>query len=248
MDSIMMGDTFINTFFSTLKMFVSPSMFQGAKGTIFGIFLVLLGVVFAALMAAAYIGSAVVSKKGRVVGIIAGIANALVALAAPIYVIMYHHLKFNIYYVDLEDVIQDLITNLIIAGGASIINGIALVSFVITLVYVIMCIKRKPAICGVFALLIVIVRYFMITPYQSMVAFITKIAFELIEAKGTALTLLLSLGQTFQLVLYLGTLLIPALLVLISGIVDTKKGKAAIKSEAKTEAKAEVKAETKEAK
>ena len=235
MDSVLMGDTFIDTFLGTLRMFVSPSMFQGAKGIVFGIFLVLLGVVFAALMAAAYIGSAVVSKKGRVVGIIAGLANALVAIAAPIFVIMYHHLKFNVYYIELQDVIEDLITNLIIAGGSSIINGIVLVSFVITLVYVIMCIKRKPAICGVFALLIVVARYFMIAPYQSMVAFVTKLVFRLFALSPALQTVVLSLGQTFQLVLYLGTLLLPALLVLIAGIIDTKKEKAALKAAPKDE-------------
>ncbi len=237
----------ITAFINTLLSMQTPEMFNTLIPRI--VFSVI-GVVCAAIILALFIVPAVVSKKNMVIAIVAGAFNFLSAILMPCYVRFFHTLPIvvEVQPGTVNEAMMNLISTLIKSLGVMAITVLMLISFVLSIVYICKSFKFKPAIFAVAALIINIVRYLYVAPYQTMF----PVIFKLVAPSNPSLVTIMTIGQAFQLVLYYAAIMLPLVLVMASALISTFKSKKAPaealeKTEEKVEEKTEEKVEAKEA-
>lgn len=223
--------SFIAVYMEMLGRIMTPQIVEPLRNRIiFNAISIICAVVILAL----FVVTAVLSKKQRVIGIIAGVANFVCALTIPMYLKGWHNLKIGVFsFNSSAEASEFLVKQFISLLFTMIPLALIVVSFVLSLIFVIKGFKNKPAIFSIGALVIVILRQFWVAPAQMSVPMFVKLLMA-----DNAINFLF-LGQVFQLFLFFGTLALALVLVLIPAIIAKVKGeKAPVTVEAAEEAPA----------
>ena len=93
-------------------------------------------------------------------------------------------------------------------------------SMALALCYMIMKFKNKAGGLCVFAFILTLIRYLFVPSYQVALSYLLHS----VMVEGTLLTVLLAVGQFFQLVLYFFLAVVPAIFVFISAMVEKHSG------------------------
>lgn len=245
--------SFIQAFINTLLSMQTPEMYQTVLPRVA---FTLIGVVCAVIILALYVVPAVVTKKNMVIAIVAGVTNFLSAILMPLYVRLFHTLPIvvEVQPGTMNEAMGNLISTLIKSFGLLALMALMIIGFVLSIVYICKGFKFKPAIFAVGALIINILRYLYIAPYQAMF----PVIFKLVAPENPATVTIMAFGQAFQLLVYYVAMMLPLLLILFASLISKSKEKklakaeeakekaeAEVVAEAKAEAEAEVKAEDK---
>ena len=233
--------SFIQAFINTLLSMQTPEMYQTVLPRVA---FTLIGVACAVIILALYVVPAVVTKKNMVIAIVAGVTNFLSAILMPLYVRLFHTLPIMVEVQPgtVNEAMMNLIRTLIKSFGVLAITALMLIGFVLSIVYICKGFKFKPAIFAVGALIINILRYLYIAPYQAMF----PVIFKLVAPSNPATVTIMAFGQAFQLLVYYVAMMLPLLLILFASLISkSKEKKLANAEDAKEKAEAEVVAEAK---
>lgn len=239
--------SFIQAFINTLLSMQTPEMYQTVLPRVA---FTLIGVACAVIILALYVVPAVVTKKNMVIAIVAGVTNFLSAILMPLYVRLFHTLPIvvEVQPGTMNEAMGNLIFTLIKSFGLLALMALMIIGFVLSIVYICKGFKFKPAIFAVGALIINILRYLYIAPYQAMF----PVIFKLVAPDNPATVTIMAFGQAFQLLVYYVAMMLPLLLILFASLISKSKEKklakaeeAKEKAEAEAEAKAEAEAEEK---
>ena len=233
--------SFIQAFINTLLSMQTPEMYQTVLPRVA---FTLIGVACAVIILALYVVPAVVTKKNMVIAIVAGVTNFLSAILMPLYVRLFHTLPIMVEVQPgtVNEAMMNLIRTLIKSFGVLAITALMLIGFVLSIVYICKSFKFKPAIFAVGALIINILRYLYIAPYQAMF----PVIFKLVAPSNPATVTIMAFGQAFQLLVYYVAMMLPLLLILFASLISkSKEKKLANAEETKAKAEAEVVAEAK---
>lgn len=235
--------SFFTAFFQTLASMQTPEMYSIVSRIIFS----LVGVVFAVVILALFIIPAIITKKNMIVAIVAGIANFVSALLVPCMARLFHTIPLVVVFNpnNTQEAAILLTRTLLKSLGLMAILVVFIVAFVLSIVYIASCFKYKPAIFAVLALIINIVRYLYVAPYQTLFPVIAKML-KLIPYESYGL--IFGIGQGIQFVVYYCAIIIPLLLVLFASLITALKAKkpaVVVEEKAKVEEKVEAKVEAK---
>jgi hypothetical protein len=222
------------------------------------VFFDIIAVVCAVIILALFVIGGIIRKKNVVVAIIAGLFNFLSALFLPWFVRLFHQLPIGVYRFYSSEEATAFLTNLLVKTFLFMgLSALILIGFILSIVYIASCFKSKPAIFAVGALILVIVRYLFIPPYQTILTIIFKLAISDLALQTT----ILAVAQSFQYILYYAILMVALLLCVLSALMNKsreaklakaeaakEKAEAEAKAKAEAEAKAELKAEIKQLK
>lgn len=156
-------------------------------------------------------------KKTRVIGIIAGALNFISLLLIPNQLKTFHNNPFIVYiYGSSQSEVAQKMMDFYIEQIPTLFIGLMtsafmVASFVLALVFIVMSFKQKPRILPIFALVLQILRYVLISPMQ--------IFIPLVRGYATVA------GQTFQLALYCCAIILPVMLVFAVTLINFIKGK-----------------------
>ena len=238
----------INILIGTFRMFQSPKMYEGYFGVLYGLFTLLLGALFAVLIAGSYTASSILCKKGRVFGFIAAATNGLAALATPIYVLMFHRIRLN-------GTVGAIIGDSLRVLSRSIIAVLFLVAFLASCTYLIIRVSTKPRAVAIIALVVNIARYLLIKPNRAVGVFFSKLIYTILiyspvmESQITLfneryylfeivqivvphiITANSAFGQGARYIIYFVSMLLPALIILLSTVISFIVKKRAEKKE-----------------
>ena len=248
----------IQAFINTLLSMQTPGMFPGqdSKRWLPLVAFILIAIVCSVVVLALYILPAIVAKKNMGIAIVAGVTNFLSAILMPVYIWIFHTLPIvvEVRPGTPDEAMMNLIGTLIKSFGLLAITALMLIGFVLSIVYICKGFKFKPAIFAVGALIINILRYLYIAPYQAMF----PVIFKLVAPENPATVTIMAFGQAFQLLVYYAAMMLPLLLILFASLISKSKEKklskaeeskakaeAEVVAEAKAEAEAEAKAEAK---
>ncbi len=227
---------FLDVFFETFKKMQSPEIYQIANSKLI---ISLVSILFGVVVLALCIATAALSKKQRIIGIVAGVANFAFALLVPKYLNLWHNMPMGRFTFNTTEAAVAFLKEMLVQTVMFMaITAIMTVAFAITIVYIITAFKNKPAIFAIGALVINIVRFLMITPYQLYYPMFSKMFADLNGTMVPANNLFI--GQVFQLLVFFGTLTLALLLVLVPVILNKikeSKAPAAVEAPA-TEAEA----------
>ena len=168
--------------------------------------------IFGIIISVLLIFAAFASKRGQVIGVFAGVSNFACALMVPKYIEAFHTMVFVKYVygysqaeldMKLAEYYKEQLPKILMLFAFSIV---AILAFVFTLILCIKIMKGCCKICGIFALIITILRYVCISPISYLKPILSEagVTFE---------------SQLSQLKIYFIAALIPAILLAISGLV-----------------------------
>ena len=212
--------SFISVYMEMLGRIMTPQIVEPLRNRIiFNAISIICAVVILAL----FVVTAVLSKKQRVIGIIAGVANFVCALTIPMYLKGWHNLKIGVFsFNSSAEASEFLVKQFISLLFTMIPLALIVVSFVLSLIFVIKGFKNKPAIFSIGALVIVILRQLWVAPFPMMVPMIAKAFLRMPPTSSFFLY-----DQIFQLCAYFGILVLALILVLIPVIIKKVKGEKA---------------------
>ena len=222
--------SFISVYMEMLGRIMTPQIVEPLRNRIiFNAISIICAVVILAL----FVVTAVLSKKQRVIGIIAGVANFVCALTIPMYLKGWHNLKVGVFSFNSSAAASEFLVKQFISLLFTMIPLVLIVvSFVLSLIFVIKGFKNKPAIFSIGALVIVILRQLWVAPFPMMVPMIAKAFLRMPPTSSFFLY-----DQIFQLCAYFGILVLALILVLIPVIIKKiKEGKEPAAVEAAEEA------------
>lgn len=237
----------IQAFINTLLSMQTPGMFPGqdSKRWLPLVAFILIAIVCSVVVFALYILPAIVAKKNMGIAIVAGGVNFLSAILMPVFIWIFHTLPIvvEVRPGTPDEAMMNLIVTLIKSFGLLALTALMLIGFVLSIVYICKGFKFKPAIFAVGALIINILRYLYIAPYQAMF----PVIFKLVAPDNPATVTIMAFGQAFQLLVYYVAMMLPLLLILVASLISKSKEKKLAKAEAKAEEKTEDKVEEKPA-
>ena len=222
--------SFISVYMEMLGRIMTPQIVEPLRNRIiFNAISIICAVVILAL----FVVTAVLSKKQRAIGIIAGVANFVCALTIPMYLKGWHNLKVGVFSFNSSAAASEFLVKQFISLLFTMIPLVLIVvSFVLSLIFVIKGFKNKPAIFSIGALVIVILRQLWVAPFPMMVPMIAKAFLRMPPTSSFFLY-----DQIFQLCAYFGILVLALILVLIPVIIKKiKEGKEPAAVEAAEEA------------
>lgn len=220
--------SFIQAFINTLLSMQTPEMYNIGTRILFNA----IGVVCAVIILALFVVPAIITKKNMGISIVAGVASFLSAILMPLYVRLFHTLPIvvEVQPGSVDEAMANLIRTLLKSFGILAITVLMLVAFVLSIIYIVKAFKYKPAIFAVAALIINIIRYLYVAPYQTMF----PVIFKLIAQNNPAIVTIMTVGQAFQLVVYYAAIMLPLVLVLFASLISALKSK---KADSKAEEK-----------
>lgn len=214
---------FLDVFFETFRKMQSPEIYEIANSKLI---ISLVSILFGVVILALCIATAVLSKKQRIIGIVAGAINFVFALLVPKYLNLWHNMPMGRFTFNTTEAAVAFLKEMLIQTVVLMaITVVMTASFAITIVFIITAFKNKPAILAVGALVINIVRFMMITPYQLYYPMFSKMFAELNGTMVPASNLFY--GQLFQLFVFFGSLVLILALVLIPVVIKKIKGEPA---------------------
>ena len=205
--------SFFTIFIETFSKFQSPEIYEfpGAK-----IILGAIGIISGVIALAAFIALAIFRDKGKVLAVIAGIANFLTLALMPAYIKAFHTLELVLYNPSIDDLIEQLTGSI----GVLAVSYLMFFALILNIIYFIGCFKMKPFFFALAAVLLTVVRYLAVMPYQLYVPFFLKLTNPYVEPQ------LFYYGQIFQLALYCAITVLPVVIVLIPAILNKVKSPA----------------------
>ena len=178
----------------------------------------------AVVILALFVAVAIISKKQRVIGIAAGIANFISALTIPTFVKTWHNVFGPIASLDSISSIEqayvilgESLRNLIVIMIATVIM---MAAFALTIVFIIKSFKNKPAIFSIGALALVILRQLWIAPFPMIIPMILKVFIRI-----PATSPIFYYDQIFQMCAYFAVVVVAVVLVLVPIIMNMIKAK-----------------------
>ena len=218
----------------------------------------IVALIIAVLVLGAFVALAIFRKKGRVLAILTGITNLLAVLAVPLMSRIYNTLPtrefldgyyYYVYYNQMSNILVSFFKIVIMALIVAVASGIVFLAFVLSIVYFVTCLKNKPVILPVLAIVVAAFRHIFVSPVQIVVPAVLKLVFRFFGSSEIVDMIIAYISQLTQTALYGLLVLIPALLVLAPILVSLIKSKKQLKAEAvenSTEQKAEETAEQKD--
>ncbi len=228
----------IQIYLDMFGMMMTPQIYQTHLNKLI---LSVASIVCAVIVLALFIATAVLSKKQRVIGVIAGLFSFISALTIPLFVRKWHELGALIDALNNSESITSieaayaiLAESLAILVIVLIATAVMVIATALTIVYVAKSFKNKPAIFSVAALVLVILRQLWVAPFPMMVPMFAKLFLRMPESSP-----FFFYDQVFQICAYFGVLIIALVLVLVPVIIKKVKGEAEAVEAPKDEAKAE---------
>lgn len=218
----------------------------------------IVALIIAVLVLGAFVALAIFRKKGRVLAILTGITNLLAVLAVPLMSRIYNTLPtrefldgyyYYVYYNQMSNILVSFFKIVIMALIVAVASGIVFLAFVLSIVYFVTCLKNKPVILPVLAIVVAAFRHIFVSPVQIVVPAVLKLVFRFFGSSEIVDVIIAYISQLTQTALYGLLVLIPALLVLVPILVSLIKSKKQLKAEAvenSTEQKDEETAEQKD--
>ena len=181
----------------------------------------------AVVILALFIATAALSKKQRVIGVLAGLANFVSALTIPTFVKTWHFVFTPIASLDSISSIEQAyvilgqsIRNLVVV---LIATAIMMVAFALTIVFIAKSFKNKPAIFSLGALALVILRQLWIAPFPMLIPMILKVFVRI-----SPFSPIFYYGQIFQMCAYFAVMVVAVVLVLVPIILNKVKAPASV--------------------
>ena len=194
----------------------SPVLYDGVLGILYAVAITLMGIVVGAMVGGFLLAAALSSKENRGVGIAAAITGGLGMGVVPAMVALIDNLNLSMLQYTLKEYRSDLTSIIFIA----IFSLLIITSMALALCYMIMKFKNKAGGLCVFAFILTLIRYLFVPSYQVALSYLLHS----VMVEGTLLTVLLAVGQFFQLVLYFFLAVVPAIFVFISAMVEKHSG------------------------
>lgn len=199
-------------FYNQINNIIGWFQIEGGVKTGLMALMIATSVISALFIAISFIFTAFVSKKGRVLSFFTAAFNFMCLILMPFLVKIFHSSKFFVIITgtsqsDLNQKMIDFYLDqipLFLVGSA--MSMFMLAAFITTIISISNSMKVKPAVLGIFALIIHIARYFTATPYNLITPLFTH------QTTPAA--------QFIAYVLYIAAYSFPAFLVLISGIIS----------------------------
>lgn len=219
---------FFEIFFDMIMSMTTPEIYEQFPLSRF--LFSAIAVIFAVVILALFVITAVLSKKQRIIGILAGVATFISTLTIPTFIKTWHNLFAPIRSLigssaTIEMAQAALVDALIALAIVLVVTAIMLVSVALTIVFVAKSFKNKPVICAIGALALVILRQLWVAPFPMMVPMIAKAFLRMPPTSSFFLY-----DQIFQLCAYFGILVLALILVLIPVIIKKIKGEKVLKA------------------
>lgn len=214
------------SYLGVFRAMMSPEIYEiRISKILFNAITILCAVVIFAL----FIATAALSKKQRVIGVIAAIVNVASVATIPLFVRKWHELGALISELffamensaSVETAYALLMESIKILVIVLIATAIMMVALALTIIYIAKSFKNKPAIFSGVALALIIFRQFFVAPFQTMFPMLAKLFMPSLE------TSVFMYSQALQLVIYFGIMIIALALVLIPVVIKKIKGEPA---------------------